>query len=200
LKIKILILFSILFILNCGNNRIYHNKFFRYKIKYPEAWIAVNSGHDIKAEDDFKQRLNKENSPIKSYQNVDVVFYNPNSSPPIFEQVAISSQQARFEYSKINEMLPFLKNQFSSFLTSKFKNVKNIQSQMEKFKDGNIFKFEYYFNYNNVEYFTVYIIIPGKLFGTYYINGLCKKVEIAEFNENFNYILTLSINIENYRC
>ncbi len=86
-------------------------------------------------------------------------------------------------------MIPQLKNRFSAFLNSKFKNVKNILSEMQNFKDGQIFRFEYYFNYNNAEYFTVYIIIPGKLFGTYYINGICKKADIAKFNENFNSIL-----------
>ena len=178
-----------LFLCACRYDRVYHNRFLRYKIKYPEGWIAVNSGHNKQAENDFKERLNKENSPIKNYQNVDVAFYNPDSSPPIFEQITISSQQGRFNVSRINEMIPLLKNQFSAFLNSKFKNVKNILSEMEDFKDGKIFRFEYYFNYNKVEYFTVYIIIPGKLFGTYYINGICKKNNIAKFNENFNYVL-----------
>lgn len=189
LKTNIMILLLILILSGCSNDKTYHNKYLRYKIKYPAGWIAVNSGHNKQEEESFKERLNKESSPIKNYQNVDVVFYNPNSSAPIFEQVAISSQQTSFEFTKIKEMMPLLENQLSFFLTGKFKNVKNILSEIENFKDGNIFRFEYYFNYNNEEYFTVYIIIPGKLFGTYYINGICKKHEIAKFNENFNYIL-----------
>ncbi len=189
LNFKILIILSILIIFNCKYDRIYHNKFSRYKIKYPENWIAINSKHNIDEENKFIERLQNENSPIKSYQNVDVAFYNPASSPPIFEMITVNSQEKRFKFSRLNELIPLLERQFLIYLSSTFYDVKTIHSEVQEFKKGNIIKFEYYFKYKNNDYITIYIIIPGKLFGTYYINGICKKKDIAKFNESFNQVL-----------
>ena len=187
LKIAFILIIIILF--GCKYNRVYHNKFSRYKIKYPIDWIAINSGHDKNKEEKFRTKLIEENSPIKDYSNVDVAFLNPKSSPPIYQQITVTSQEKRFNFTLLNNMIPLLKRQFSTILSTTFYNIRNNLAEIQNFKDGKIIKFEYSCEYKNTEYYINYIIIPGKLFGTYYINGICKKKDIAKFNENLNYVL-----------
>lgn len=186
---KILFILLIVILSGCKFNRVYHNKFSRYKIKYPPGWIAINSGHDKIKEENFKSKLIRENSPIKDYSNVDVAFLNPKSSPPIYQQITITSQEKRMNVTLLNEMIPLLNRQFTAILNTTFYNIRNTLAEMQDFKDGKIISFEYLCKYKNTEYFINYIILPGKLFGTYYINGICKKDDIAKFNENLNYVL-----------
>jgi hypothetical protein len=186
---KIIFIILIIIFFSCKYNRVYHNKYSRYKIKYPAGWLAINSGHDKDKEEDFKKKLIEKNNPFKNYNNVDVAFLNPKSSPPIYEQITVTSQEKRFNVTLLDEMIPILRKQFLTILRTKFYDIKNNFADMQDFKDGKIIKFEYSCKYNNTEYYINYIIIPGKLFGTYYINGICKKENIAKFNENLYYVL-----------
>ena len=189
INFKIYLILLIIILSGCRYNRVYHNKFSRYKIKYPEGWIAINSGHNKTEEEKFKEKLIQENSPIKNFTNVDVAFLNPKSSSPIYEQITVTSQEKRMNFQLLNELIPILKRQFTKVLGITFYDIKNTVAEMQNFKDGKIINFEYLCKYKNTEYYINYIIIPGKLFGTYYVNGICKKEDIAKFNENLNYVL-----------
>ena len=189
IRTRIYILFLIILIfLTCRYNRVYHNKTFRYRIKYPKAWIAINSRHDIKAEEKFKKRLKSE-SVISNYESVDAAFYNPDSSPPIFEQITITSEQRRFNLNNLNAAIPRLEELFILQLSRTFSNVRSISSEMLNFKRGKIIRFEFIFEYDAKEYLAIYVIIPGKLFATYFVNGICKLKNKNKFSAIFNDVL-----------
>ena len=188
IKIKLFILILLILSTGCRFDRVYHNRTFRYKIKYPDGWIAINSGHNKEAENAFKERLQKE-SPVKNYERVDAAFYNPDSEPPIFEQITITSQQALFNLNRLEELMPNLEDSFKIELSKNYSRVQLINSKVEDFKRGKILRFEFFFVFNSKEYFAVYIIIPGKLFATYYLNGISESKNRVSFLNTFNTVL-----------
>ncbi len=189
LKYFFIISISLFLILNCNNeNYTYNNINNRYKIKYPKTWIAINSGNDKLKEDEFKLRLNKE-SILTDYENLDVAIFNPDSNPPIFEQITVKSDPHRLEVSNLIKILNQIDSLFTLQLIQKFENVKKQNSDVVNFKEGKILVFEYSFKFEKNEYYTNYTIIPGKLKGSYYVNAVCRKENLGEFSEIFNKIL-----------
>ncbi len=188
IKIKPFAFILLILFFNCGFDRVYNNRFFRYKIKYPVGWIAVNSGHNKEAEKKFKERLIRE-SPLQNYEKANVAFYNPESQPPIFEQITVVSHQDRFDVKHLEALIPELENIFILQLSQTFSSVRLIQSDIENFKDGKILRFEFFFNYNGKEYFDTYVIIPGRLFSTSYLNGISESNNRITFLNTFNEVL-----------
>lgn len=188
IKIKLFMLILLILSVGCRFDRVYHNRTFRYKIKYPVGWIAVNSGHNKDAENAFKERLLKE-SPIKNYENVDAGFYNPDSDPPIFEQITISSQQVLLNLNRLEALIPNLEDSFKLELSRTYNRVQLVNSKLENFKTGKILRFEFFFVFDSKEYFAIYIIIPGKLFATYYLNGIAESKNRVGFLNTFNDVL-----------
>jgi|GEM_PF-5719817 len=173
MKKIIFLLLLLLTLINCRYDRVYHNRHYRYKIKYPEGWIALNSGHDKIKEEEFKTKIDNE-SIIASYKNVDVAFYNPESKPPIFEQITINAEGHRIDFDDLEGSMEALKHIYTVQLIQKFGNAKLIKSDIRDFKRGKSFVFEFIFQYKNIKYFATYMIIPGKLFATYYFSTICR--------------------------
>lgn len=188
IKRLIIFILIIFFILSCRYDRVYHNRAYRYKIKYPEAWVAINSGHDIKAEAKFKERLMIE-SIVSNYESVDAAFYNPNSYPPIFESITIRAEQTRFNVKNLNEQIPYLTDIYTVQLAGKFYNVRNIRAEMLNFKKGKIFRFDFIYEYDEIEYLSSYFIIPGRLYATYFISATCQFKNEIEFSSILNKVL-----------
>ena len=185
----IIILIISFFIISCGEKKnLYHNRDFRYKIEYPDTWIALNSGHNPRVEEDFKIRLKKEGI-ISNYILVDVAFYNPDSSPPIFEFITIRSEQSRFTVKNLKEQMPYLTDLFSLELAKTFYNVRNIRAEMQNFKKGKLFRFDFIFEYDGIDYLASYFIIPGQLFATYFFNSICRVENENEFSISLNNVL-----------
>lgn len=178
-KVTFLLIAS-LFIISCRYDRVYHNRTFRYKVKYPNGWVAVNSGHNRSAEEKFKERL-KQESALISYSSVDVAFYDPSSESPVFDMISFRADQTRFEVEDLKSYLPTLIDLFTYQLSIKFSNVTNLSSDMYSFKNGKIFRFDFSFTYKNRDYLSYYYIIPGRLFATYFVNGICKMEKKDSF-------------------
>jgi hypothetical protein len=170
---------------SCRFDRVYVNKKYRYKITYPKDWIALNSGHDRKAEEEFRHKLASESS-IVNYNTADAAFFNPKSSGPIFEQIILKSEKNTLGTSNINENLTALKTLFYSELIKKFKNVEIKKGDVLNFKKGDLFWFEFSFQYINAGYTAYFLIIIDKTAPYYYMNGICRTENSARFINDLN--------------
>jgi len=185
MKNKIILLAAMLFLFVSCRPGYYSSKFYRYRIKYPSGWLLIDSKKGSRKVENFKESI-KSSSPIVNYESVDVAFYNPTSEPPIYKQITISSQQKRINIANVQALMPQLEEILTLELNKIFQNVELFQSKFEDFKKGKIARFEFLFEYNNEKYLSIYIIIPGKLFATNYINGICKFSEVESFNRKFS--------------
>lgn len=191
-KYNIIFIFIFLFfLLTCRYDRIYNNKGYRYNIKYPVGWIALYSGHDKEAEKKFLIRLDEESS-ITNYssKDVDVAFYNPNSSGPIFQHIAVKSTQQRYNINNLQTYLPQLEQLFANELMMKYSNVKKLKSDIQGFKRrSKILVFEFSFDYEGNRYFATYRIVPGKLFATHFFSSICLNKDKENFIPVLNKVL-----------
>jgi hypothetical protein len=183
-----LVLLLIFLLINCRWNRVYNNRKFRYKVQYPSGWIAINSGHNRKQEELFKKKI-IEQGILMNYNYMDVVFCNPQSKPPIYEMISVKGEQSRYSFNNIKSELNMLEDLYVNQLLKEFDNVTDVHTTIENFKRGKFFKFDFTIVYKNEIYKAYYIIIPGKLFATYYVNGFCRIENANDFQEYLKDVL-----------
>jgi hypothetical protein len=183
------VLMLFLFLSNCSFDTTYTNRYSRYRIKYPKDWIALvpNSRYSDK-QMEFIKRLENE-SYIKNYNTADIAFFNPQSEPPIFDEITVTSIQKRIDYNRIEEYQKSLEKTFFEQLKFIFYDVKIVESKISDFKRGKIFIFEYSLTYAGKKYFVIYKILTGKIVGTYFFYGISKSDNWDYFMRTFNSVL-----------
>lgn len=186
MKKYIISLMTFLLIISCKFNHTYNNRQFRYKVKYPSNWIAVNSNHNKKAETYLKESV-LPSCLFQSYKDVDVCFYEPGGKPPILNEISINSTPQVLDTTKINiddmESILYLQ------LVNVFDSVKSDLAIIKPYKEGQIIQFKFYVTYTHNNYIVDFYIIPGMLYATYYIKAICKESDHSRLESVYLQVL-----------
>lgn len=167
-------LIIILFIISSCKENIYKNKKYRYKVEFPVNWIALNSNINRKEEEKFKNKIENENS-LTIYKNVDVSFYNPNSEPPVYDIISISTIPKVINIDNIlinkNEVDATLEYQLRQF----FSNVNMISSEFKKFNSGKSYIVDFILEYKTIKCYASTVILTTNLFYSNMITSISKE-------------------------
>lgn len=177
--------FLIIVIFSCFNQRVFNNSFYRYKIRYPENWIVVKPGELSRKSGDFKYPLDKYNL-FPDYNKMDITFYNPKSLPPLLETIAVKSEQSRYSFNELNEKMSFISDLILTEVKNKFNDATLLNYYKKELSAGFSFWYIYEFANQGKKYYFYYIILPGKLFATHYIMGICETNRLETFYDILN--------------
>jgi hypothetical protein len=167
-----MLLVTLSLLTTCRFNRVYHSRKHRYRIQYPEGWVAVNSNHDRDAEERMKNLITSSGG-AETWKNVDVAFYNPESTGPVFQEISIKSVPFRMNINNVD--LETVETMMTMELFQFFESVTPVLSDIRDFKRGKIIIFEFLCKSAGNSYSVSFTVMPGKLFGSYFIKSISEQ-------------------------
>lgn len=165
---------------------MYYNFKFKYRIKYPAGWLAINSKHKKKDQEVFKKKIAGYN-PFLNYNSVDVIFCNPEANAPTYDFIAINSINQLIHLKKINK--PLIESLLLLDLTTKYKNIKILSTQLTTFAAINCYQIDLSFYYQNQQYYSTNLILQGNIFSTQLVSTIYPQERKKIIFKELEYIL-----------
>lgn len=188
-KIGGLLLLVIFVLTGCFNRPgVYHNKAYRYKINYPDGWIMLSSKIKNEKYKEFEQEVIAEEW-ITDFDAEDACFYNPKSSAPIFESIKIHSKESKLSIKNLRSNISQIGQMLTMQMVKKYEDVRNYYAEVIKFRQGEAIRFDFSFTYKGQEYNGIFLVIPGRIYATYFISGICKMEDKYRFSKTFDEVV-----------
>ena len=145
----IVYLFTIvlLCLISCGGNK-YYNKKFKYSVTLPPNYITIEDGVPTEKSSAMMSRITAEGA-LPVYQGVDAAFYDEQSNGPVFDTVTVTALNKPFSMKQIEQSQLAIEAMFLQMLSSRYEDVRIINSGFEKFQSGQAYKANFTFTYKN---------------------------------------------------
>ena len=144
---KISLFLIILCLFSCGGNQ-YFNKKYKYTVTLPPEYIIIEDGIPTEQSEQMKNRINAEGA-LPVYQGVDAAFYDNTSFGPVFDTVTVAALNKPFSMKQIEQSQATIEVMFLQMLTTRYEDVRIVQSGFEKFQSGQAYKANFTFTYKN---------------------------------------------------
>ncbi|HOJ62942.1 MAG TPA: hypothetical protein PLE45_00845 [Spirochaetota bacterium] len=167
------LLFIILISFLCCKQNVYKNSKYGYKVEFPENWIAINSNIDRSKQEEFKKKIESENGLV-IYKNVDVAFYNPLSSPPVYDIISISTIRKVINIDNVLKNKKEIDYTLEYQLREFFSDVTMVYSDFPKYRNGKAYRVDFVFKYKNINCYASTVIFTNSLFYSNMITAISR--------------------------
>lgn len=178
LRNSIIFLSFILFV-SC-NKGYYVDSGNRYKIKYPQGYLALNSNIDREGQEAFLSKVSNQIT-VLDYEGMDVVFCDPLDERPDYNAIKINTIKGYVNLNKVREQE--FQNSLIEELSRRYDRVR-ILSVDDSFVTGNYqtIRIDFEMQLDNTYLNASFIMIAGSIFGTQVLTVFYKPVEKSKMD------------------